>query len=159
MHPDVFISTTSVTLWGGLIVVLLLLAIGCRGLIFCCSRLSLKWFFDFYGLLLFFKCCLSLFLGLLLLGLFLQFSLCFPPLFFLLLGLGIGSKFIEVSLAGVDNDLLGTFLVGEEVGVPAEEAEDNVEEGVNVALLLDYAHQDAVETCLLTHCECCLVYI
>jgi hypothetical protein len=70
-------------------------------------------------------------------------------LLLLLLRFSFRCKFVVIGLAIFDNDVLCAFLIREKVGIPAKEAKDSVEEGVDVALLLDYAHEDAVETSLL----------
>jgi len=149
LNPDVFLCTPSVSFWRGFIVLLFFLATRCVWLFFGCGGFDFSWFFYFERLLLFFECSFSLFLCLLLLGLFLQIRLLTSPLLLLLLRFGFRCKFVVIRLASVDNDLLGSLLVGEKVGIPAKKPKDGVEEGVDVALLLDDAHEDAVETSLL----------
>jgi hypothetical protein len=63
-----------------------------------------------------------------------------------------GVEFLVVSLACVDYDFLRTLLVREEVCVSSQESKDNVKEGVNVALLLNDAHENSIESGLLGHC-------
>lgn len=95
-------------------------------------------------------CFFGLLLAFFLLFFFPQFSFLFGFLllflflfefFFLIFG-----EFFEIGFAVVDNDLLSFFLVGEEVCISPEEAEDSIEEAVDVAFLLDHGHEDAVKS-------------
>lgn len=95
---------------------------------------------------------LLLFLSLLFLfQLFLELCVLLLLLLLFLLELCLSRILFVVGLASVDDDLLSSLLVGEEVGVSPEEAEDGVEEGVDVSFLLDDGHEDAVEAGLFSH--------
>lgn len=143
LRPDVFVSLATVAFWRWLVFLLF------------CSLFG--WLFSFDLLLGFFGLRGSLFLGLLLLSLFLfglllglllLLALLLLGLFLLLSGL-LRLVDVEILFAGGGDGFLGFFLIGEEVGVSTEEAEYCVKEAVDVALLLNHAHEHAVELVVL----------